>query len=70
MIRFLLCFVLIVNTLSGVCYASGSKYSDGIARLEREWLHREYPNEDDEVRISRLEEKVFGTIKEKDLRLS
>ena len=30
--------------------------------MEREWIHKEFEGEDDEVRISRLEEKVFGTI--------
>jgi len=68
MVRILLCFVLIFNTVSGVCFASDSKYSNGLSRLEREWLHREFPNDEDEVRISRLEEKVFGTIHEKDLK--
>lgn len=43
-----------------------SKYSDGIARLERAWLHKEYQNEEDEIRLSRLEEKVFGTIHDND----
>lgn len=68
MIRLLLCFILIINFSCGFCYSSESKYSNGISRLEREWLHREFPNEDDEVRISRLEAKVFGTIHEKDLK--
>ena len=30
--------------------------------MEREWLRKEFNNDDDNVRISRLEETVFGTI--------
>lgn len=46
------------------CFSSesGSAYSVALSRMEREWLNKEYPQESDEVRISRLEEKVFGTI--------
>ena len=49
-------------------YSSESKYSNSLSRMEREWLYREYPEDNDEMRISRIEEKVFGTIHEKDLK--
>ena len=43
-----------------------SKYSLALSRMEREWLNKDYQSDDDEVRISRLEEKVFGTVFEND----
>lgn len=35
--------------------------------MEKEWLNKEFPNEDDDVRISRLEETVFGAIQDIDI---
>lgn len=47
-------------------YAGETKYSQSLSRMEMEWFHKEFDNEDDEIRLSRLEEKVFGTIHDVD----
>ena len=36
--------------------------------MEREWLYKEYPHDSDVTRISRLEEKVFGSIHDIDMK--
>ena len=46
-----------------------SSMSPALSRMEREWFHREFNFENDEIRISRLEEKVFGTIHDVDLKI-
>lgn len=63
-------FVLFIFTLiCPISYAQDeSKLSLSLSRMEREWLHREFNNENDEIRISRLEENVFGTIHDIDLK--
>lgn len=45
-----------------------SNLSVSLARMEREWLHKEFVNDNDEIRISRLEENVFGTIHDIDIK--
>ncbi|MCM1264563.1 MAG: hypothetical protein NC200_00035 [Candidatus Gastranaerophilales bacterium] len=45
-----------------------SKYNNVLSRMEREWLNKEYTNQNDEERISRLEEKIFGTIHDGNLK--
>ena len=47
---------------SQLVYANDSRYSQSLSRMEREWLHKEFNTDSDEERITRLEEKVFGTI--------
>ena len=39
-----------------------SKYNQVLSRMEREWFNKDYPYQTDEDRISRLEEIIFGTI--------
>ena len=63
---FIILFIICITVSAG--YTNESNYSAGLSRLERAWLHKEYKNDDDEIRISRLEEKVFGTIHELDLK--
>ena len=57
--------LFLIIFVSGNCCSSDeyeSPYSVSLSRMEREWLKREFPSESDETRISRLEEKVFGSI--------
>jgi len=68
MIKNLILCALILITECSLSYCTESIYSEGLSRLEREWLHKEHRADDDEVRIGRLEEKVFGTIHEKDIK--
>lgn len=63
--KFLVLFLLF-NILIVPAYSNESRYSQSLSRMEREWLHKEFDNEDDELRLSRLEEKVFGTIHDVD----
>lgn len=42
--------------------AAESPYSTSLSRMEREWFHKEFPQDNDDIRLDRLEEKVFGTI--------
>lgn len=58
-----------LNILVCSCCANTKEsiYSPAISRMEREWLHKEFPQENDDKRISRLEEIVFGTIHDIDL---
>lgn len=61
--KFIIVFLFIcIFSSAGSCAENESKYSTSLSRMEREWLYREYPSENDEDRISRLEEKVFGTV--------
>lgn len=62
----ILSFIFIISCSPS--FSSESRYSNSLSRMEREWLHREFTEDDDELRISRIEEKVFGTIHEKDLK--
>ena len=58
-------FVFIIISFfltSQLVYANDSRYSQSLSRMEREWLHKEFNTDSDEERITRLEEKVFGTI--------
>ena len=47
---------------------SESVYSTSLSRMEREWLNKEYPSDTDEMRMERLEEKVFGAAFENDIK--
>lgn len=62
--------ILVINFLfiPKVLAVSESVNSTTLSRMEREWFGNEYNQDDDETRISRLEEKVFGTIFENDLK--
>ena len=68
MLKRLLLAIFIINLVVNSAFAliQESKYSQSLSRMEREWLKREFANEEDEIRLSRLEEKVFGTIHDKD----
>ena len=66
-------FLVLVLTLNflftpKVFAVNESVYSMSLSRMEREWLNKEYPSDTDEVRLDRLEEKVFGTIFENDIK--
>lgn len=54
-------------TLPSFSYEN-SRYSYSLSRMEREWLKKEFEGETDEKRITRLEEKVFGTIHDIDIK--
>ena len=54
-------------TLPAFSYGE-NRYSYSLSRMEREWLKTEFNEEDDEKRISRLEEKIFGTIHDIDIK--
>lgn len=59
--------IIIFTLFIGAAHASQeSKYDLSLSRMEREWLNKEYKQDTDETRLSRLEEKVFGTIFEND----
>lgn len=63
--------IILIITFILICpvsYSSNeSKYSTSLSRMEREWLHKEFNNDSDDARISRLEENVFGTIHDIDI---
>ncbi len=54
--------IIFYITCLSFSYGYESRYSTSLSRMEREWLHREFTEDNDETRMSRLEEKVFGTI--------
>lgn len=67
--KYILILVLTPILICNLCYAKEeSIYSQSLSRMEREWLKQEYILEDDEERIIRLEERVFGTIQDSDLK--
>ena len=45
-----------------------SKYNNVLSRMEREWFGIEFVNHSEEERVEKLEEKVFGTIHDGDIK--
>ena len=60
------CLIISCIFVPNVYAQDESFFSPSLARMEREWFNKEFNNEADDVRISRLEEKVFGTIHDVD----
>ena len=69
-LKFLVLFLLINLICLNQCFGMlESRYAQSLLRMEQEWLHREFPEEAEEIRISRLEEYVFGTIHDVDIKI-
>lgn len=64
--KYLLYFIIFGLLTSNVHAQEESGLSLSLSRMEREWFHKEFNNDNEEIRISRLEEKVFGTIHDVD----
>jgi hypothetical protein len=63
MFRKVFVLLIIINLiLSNFALSGESRYAQSLSRMEREWFHRDFNGEDDEIRLARLEERVFGTI--------
>ena len=64
--KYLLGLIIFGFFISNSYAQEESSLSLSLSRMEREWLHKEFNNDNDEIRISRLEEIVFGTIHDVD----
>ena len=66
--QFLILFFIYLMTCNSCFCMFESKYSQSLSRMEREWLNKDFEGEDEEIRLNRLEEYVFGTIHDVDFK--
>ena len=64
--KFFILFLLLNLFCINVYAQEENDLEPSLSRMEREWFHKEFNKDNDEMRLERLEEKVFGTVHDVD----
>ena len=68
-LKHILIILFICSTTCNLCFCMPeTKYSQSLTRMEKEWLNKDFSGENEEIRLNRLEEYVFGTIHDVDFK--